>query len=156
MFDDITGRSISADTANPDTQMGGGFILVPGTFQITGFELAAGNVTGTTFTGVRYTLSVWSTLSTGAVNAGSPAFSGLLGTFTGTDIATLNNGTELLLPITLASPLTISSTTMGIAVSFEGTTDGVNFNSINGLTPVLTSGSLPAVGTLEFNLLPKR
>jgi hypothetical protein len=141
--------------------MGGGYTLTPGTTDITGFDLFPVNLATTTYTGLKVNIYVWGTVNTGPVTVATPAFSNLLGTYTDTLAAgTYTSGfffpVEASTPgaspgFTLPTPLSISSTTIGVTFNVQGTTDGTTYNNVNSLTSLITYGTLPTVGTSLFN-----
>ena len=152
VFDNFTGNSSITSTSNtPNTYMGDGYVLAPGTTQITGFDLIPVIESATTYTGLQYTVFVWDQVNTGTVDAGSPAFSGLLGTYTGLFGGTFDPGGGFILNITLPVPLSIADTTIGLSFNYQGTTDGVNYASANGLTSGIMFGSPASVGSNLLN-----
>ena len=91
------------------------------------------------------------------VNATTPAFGSLLGSYSFTSAGTFTTGFYYSFEgspvgsapgITLGTPLAISSTTVGITLNMQGTTDGVNYNSVNSLTSIIQYGMAPTVGSL--------
>ncbi|MFL6594245.1 MAG: PEP-CTERM sorting domain-containing protein, partial [Chthoniobacterales bacterium] len=144
-----------------NTFMGDGYNLLSGAFDITGFDLYPVNNSGTDYTGLKITIYVWGAVNTtGTVNATTPAFSNLLNTYTLTTAGTFTNGfyfpfesaTPGVTPgITLGAPLTIPSSTVGLTFAYQGTTDGVNFASANGLSSTIAGGPAPTVGSDVFN-----
>jgi hypothetical protein len=155
----VPGASVTGTGSTPNTFMGGGYVLSPGTTSISGFDFFPANFTANTYTGLRVTFYVWGTVNTGTVNAGSPAFGNLLGSYT---FDTLTPGftpnsffgieNDGITPgYTLASPLAISSTTIGLTFNYQGTTDGVNYSSVNALTSLISYGTTPTVGSQVFS-----
>ncbi len=156
-----TNAGISATGSTPNTFMGGAYTLLPGTASITGFDIYPVNLSGTAYTGIKMNIYVWGGVNTsGTVNAATPAFSSLLGTYSFTSTGSYSSG--FFFPfegspitsspgITLASPLSISSTTIGISFNIQGTTDGVTYNSANSLTSLISYGLPPTVGSQVFN-----
>ncbi|MEJ0088186.1 MAG: PEP-CTERM sorting domain-containing protein [Limisphaerales bacterium] len=161
VFDNFSsGQSANSTSSTPNTFMGDGYTLATGTTAITGFDLYPVNVTGTSYTGLRATIYLWGTVNTGAVSAATPAFSNLLGTYTFnfTDAYTtgfyfpLVGATPGTPGAALASPVAISSPTVGITLNYQGTTDGVNYSTVNNLTSIISTGATaPSVGSAVFN-----
>lgn len=138
--------------------MGDGYNLAPGTTSITGFDLYPVNVTGVNYTGLQITIYVWGSVNTsGTVNATTPAFGNLLATYTLTAAGAFNSGFYFpfesvpgVTPgVTLATPLSIPSTQIGLTFNYQGTTDGVNYASANNLTSIISSNQ-PTVGSEVF------
>ena len=156
----VAGAAVTGTSSTPNTFMGDGYVLSPGTTSITGFDLYPANFTANTYTGLRVTFYIWGTVNTGAVSAGSPAFGNLLGTYT-FDTLTPGFGPSSFYAIdntpgsvpgySLGAPLAISSTTIGLTFNYQGTTDGVNYSSANGLTSLISYGTSPTVGSQVFN-----
>jgi hypothetical protein len=165
VFDNITPQEtdghISATSSTPNTFMGDGYNLLSGTIDITGFDLYPVNLSGTNFNALQLTIYVWGGVNTGTVNAATPAFSNLLGTFTFTATGTFTTGFffpfESASPgvtpgITLASPLLIPSTTIGLTFNYMGSTDGgTTYSSANSLTSLISHTDPPTVGSNVFN-----
>lgn len=166
VFDNVTtpraAGSMTSTASTPNTFMGDGYVLAAGTTQITGFDLFPVNGTAsTTYTGLKMTIYVWGTVNTGAVSTAAPAFSNLLGSysFTATDTFSpgfyyaFENGTSpgVLPGLTLATPLNISSATVGVTVNVQGTTDGTTYASANGLSSMISYGSAATTGSNLFN-----
>jgi hypothetical protein len=165
VMDNITanqtaGTGIVSTSSTPNTFMGDAYVLTPGTTAISGFDLYPVNATATTYTGLRITVYVWGGVNTGTVSAGSPAFSNLLGSYTATVTNTFTAGfyypIESLNPgidpgFALTTPLAIPSTTIGITVNVQGTTNGTTFANASNLTSIITYGQTPAVGSNLFN-----
>jgi hypothetical protein len=165
LFDNISsdrGSNIAATASTPNTFMGGAYNLVPGASQITGFDLYPVNLSGTGFNALRLSIYVWGTVNTsGTVNATTPAFGNLLANYVLTSSGTFSSG--FFFPfegtpagvnpgITLATPLSIPSSQIGLTFNYQGSTDGgVTFNSANSLTSLITFGDPPAVGSLVFS-----
>ena len=128
---------------------------------ITGFDFLPVNLSGTNFTGLKINGFVWGGVNTGTVNATTPAFSNLLGTFSFTVSGAFNNGflfplesaTPGVVPFaTLGTPLVLSSgTQVGITLNYQGTTDGTTYNNVNNLSPIIAAGAPPVVGSDVFN-----
>jgi hypothetical protein len=51
--------------------------------------------------------------------------------------------------ITLATPLAVPSTQIGISFNYQGTTDGINYSSFQNLTSIISSNA-PTVGSEVF------
>jgi hypothetical protein len=155
-----TNAAINATSSTPNTFMGGGYNLLPGTVDITGFDIFPVNLSGTAYTGLKINIFVWGSVNMGTVNATTPAFGNLLANYTLTSSGTYNSGFYFPFEgspvasgpgITLASPLAISSTTIGLTFNYQGTTDGTTYNNINSLTSLISSGTAPSVGSQVFN-----
>lgn len=167
VFDDISnfqngvaGATATSTGSTPNTFMGDGYVLSPGTTDITGFDLYPVNLSGTNFTGLRINIFVWDTVNMGAVSAAAPAFSNLLASYSLTSAGTYTTGffysfesaTPGVTPgITLGTPLTLADTTIGITLNYQGTTDGVTYSNVNSLTSLITTGTTPTVGSEIFN-----
>jgi hypothetical protein len=154
-----TNSHVTSTGSTPNTFMGDGYVLAAGTTAITGFDLYPVNLSGTSYTGLKLNIYVWGTVNTGTVNATTPAFGNLLGSYTFTETGSfttgfyfpLESGTPGTPGIALSTPLAISSTTIGVSLNFQGTTDGVNYASINSLTSLIQYGTAPTVGSQMFN-----
>jgi hypothetical protein len=83
--------TLSATGSTPNTFMGAGMLL-PGTTQITGFDLFPYNNTGTDFTDLKLNIYVWGGVNTGTVNTANPAFSNLLGSYSFTSSGNFGTG----------------------------------------------------------------
>lgn len=140
--------------------MGDAYVLAAGTTTITGFDVFPVNLSGTAYTGLKINIFVWGTVNTNAASAGSPAFGNLLGSYDLTSSGTFTSG--FFYPfegspvgsapgISLGTPLAISSPTIGLSFNFQGTTDGVNYSSVNSLTSIIQYGMAPTVGSQVFN-----
>jgi len=152
VFDNFTGRTYNATSSTPNTFMGDGYVVAPGTTNISEIGYFPVNLSGTTYTGLQTTFYFWGTLNTsGTVNAGSPAFSNLLATYTDTQIGTFASGFYFPLDYVLPAPLAISDTTIGLTMNVQGTTDGITYNSVNSLTGLIGSGAVPVTGSNVFN-----
>ena len=157
----VAGASFNDTGSTPNTFMGQAYTLAAGTTAITGFDFYPVNVTGTTYNSLKITIYVWGTVNTGTVNATTPAFSNLLTTYTLTSAGTFTSG--FFYPfegspvgsspgITLATPLAISSTTIGITFNYQGSRDGgVTYSSANSLSSIIVAGTPATVGTEVFN-----
>ena len=154
-----TGFYAVSTSSTPNTFMGDAYNLAPGTTSITGFDLYPVNQTGVNYTGLRINIYVWGTVNTtGTVNATTPAFSNLLGSYSLTSAGTYTSGfyysftsaTPGVTPgITLGTPLAVTGTQIGLTVNYQGTTDGVNYANANNLTSIITSNA-PTVGSEVF------
>lgn len=168
LFDNVTnfrtavsGAGGSSTSSTPNTFMGDGYNLLTGANSITGFDLYPVNQSGTTFTGLKITVYVWGTVNTsGTVNAVTPAFSNLLGTYVATSTGTFTTGFyfpfETGSPgttpgFTLGSPLAITSNQIGLTFNYQGTTDGINYASFPSLTSLVTYGTAATVGSNVFD-----
>ncbi len=157
----VLGADITGTSSTPNTFMGDAYVLSAGTTTITGFDLFPLNfTTATTFSGLRVTFYVWGTVNTGTVSAATPAFGNLLGTYTfdtatpgfgpGGDVYSIEN--DGITPgYTLATPLALSGTTIGLTFNYQGTVDGVNYSTVNNLTSLISDGTAPSVGSQLFN-----
>jgi hypothetical protein len=156
-----TNAGISSTSSTPNTFMGGGYTLLPGTTSITGFDLYPVNLSGTAYTGLKLNIFVWGNVNTsGTVNSTTPAFGNLLGTYTSILTGSYNTGFYFPLQgspvgtapgITLGSPIALTGTTIGLTFNFQGTTDGLTYNNANSLTSLISYGMLPSVGSQVFN-----
>ena len=155
-----TNSHVASTSSTPNTFMGDAYVLAPGTTEITGFDIFPVNLSGTSYTGIRINIYVWGTVNMGTVNAGAPAFGDLLGSYSLTSSGTFDTG--FFFPfegspvgsapgIALGTPLAIPSTTIGVSFNYQGTTDGVTYNSINSLTSLIQYGMAPTVGSQVFN-----
>ncbi len=168
VFDDMSnfegsqpGASIAFTGSTPNTFMGDGYLLTPGTTNITGLDIFPVNTSGTDFTGLQITIYVWGSVNSGPVNSGSPAFGNLLASYTLTISGEFNSGFyfpfEGSTPggsapgVILNTPLPISGTNIGITINYQGTTDGVNYSSVNDLTSLISFGTPASVGGEDFN-----
>ena len=166
VFDDITTQenagftNVTSTGSTPNTFMGDAYTLSTGTKDITGFDIYPVNLSGTNYTGLQATIYVWGTVNTGTVSATAPAFSNLLGSYTVTSTGTYNTGfiysfesaTPGVTPgISLTTPLSLSSTTIGLTISYAGTTNGTTYATANSLTSAISYGSAPTTGTEVFN-----
>jgi hypothetical protein len=152
--------SAFSTSSSPNTFMGDGYNLAPGTTSITGFDIYPVNVSGTSFTGLKINIFVWGNVNTsGTVNATTPAFGNLLATYTLTSAGNFATGfyfpfegaTPGVTPgISLATPLAVPSTQVGITFNYQGTTDGVNYSSFQNLTSIISSNA-PTTGSEVFN-----
>ena len=161
----VTGAGQTCTGSTPNTFMGDGYNLIAGATSITGFDLFPANVTGSTgptFTNLQLTVYVWGTVNTtGTVNATTPAFSNLLGTYVATASGTFSPGYYFPFEtgdpgatpgFTLGTPLSISSTQIGLTFNYQGSTDGgVTYNNVNLLTSVVSYGTLASVGSNVFD-----
>jgi MYXO-CTERM domain-containing protein len=154
------GAAAASTSSTPNTFMGDGYTLLAGTTAITGFDLFPANQSGLTFTGLKINVFVWGTVNTGTVSAAAPAFSNLLGSYSANTTGSFASG--FFFPIQgtpagtmagfqLASPLNIASTTIGLTVNYQGTTDGINYSNVNSLTSLITYGVPATMGSQVFN-----
>ena len=123
--------------------MGDGYLLTPGTTNITGFDIFFRNQTGSNFTGVQINVYVWGSVNSGVVGSNTPAFGNALAVYTATITQSFNSGFNYALEavpsgsapgLLLDPPLAVSDTNIGITINIEGTTDGTNYTSFNDLT----------------------
>ena len=153
------GANITSTGSTPNTFIGDAYILAAGTDEITGFDFFPVVNSGSNYTGLKINIWVWDTVNSGTVNAGSPAFSSLLASYSDTVTGTFTNLTDYALEsgtagtplFTLATPLTLSDTTVGITINVQGTTDGITYATANGLTSAIATGVAPTVGSDVFN-----
>jgi hypothetical protein len=145
-------------SSSPNTFMGDGYNLAAGTTSITGFDVYPVNVSGTSFTGLKINIFVWGNVNTsGTVNSTTPAFGNLLGSYSFTSAGTFTTGFYFpfenapgVTPgITLATPLAVPGTQIGITFNYQGTTDGVNYSSFQNLTSIISSDA-PTTGSEVF------
>ena len=163
VFDNVTANiptNFFSTSSTPNTFMGGGYTLSPGTVDITGFDLYPVNASGVNYTGLKINIFVWGSVNLGTVNNTTPAFGNLLASYTLTASGSFNTGfffpfesaTPGVTPgITLGSPLAIPSTTIGLSFNYQGTTDGVNYANANNLTSVIATGNPANPGSEVFN-----
>jgi len=144
-----TGAPANSTGSTPNTFMGLGSNLVAGASSITGFDVYPVNVSGTNFDHLKINIFVWDTVNTsGTVNATTPAFGTPLASYSLTSTGAYNTGffyrfesaTPGILPgISLATPLLISDSVVGLTFNYQGSTDGgVTYNSFNNLTSVIS------------------
>jgi len=156
----VPGANVTSTASTPNTFMGAGYMLSPGTTSITGFDIYPANLSATSFTGLKINIFVWGSVNLGTVSAATPAFANLLGSYSLTSAG--NFATGFYFPfegspvgvnpgITLGSPLAIPGTTIGLTFNYQGTTDGVTYNNVNSLTSLISYGSAPSVGSLVFD-----
>ena len=166
-----TGASAAYTVGNADTFEGDGYTLAAGTTDLSGFDFYPINGTAaTTFTNIQVNLYVWGTVNTTTTpSATTPAFSNLISHITG--VATfaspgLQPGYIGLLggttpsttgDFTLSTPLSIPSSTVGITINYQGSTDnGATYSSVQTLTSYIPYGVPPTVGASLFKwFLPK-
>jgi len=161
----VAGAGASTTSSTPNTFMGDAYNLnlTGGSTTITGFDLFPANLAGTTFTNLKLTVYVWGTVNTtGTVNSTTPAFSNLLSTVTAaTGTGSYPNGSFFPFDtgepgtapgLTLSTPITLTGSQIGLTFNYQGSTDnGVTYNSVNGLTSLITTGTAPTVGSNVFN-----
>lgn len=148
----VPGAHITATSSTPNTYMGEGYTLAAGTSRITGFDLVAVNVSQTTFSALKFDVSIWDTLNMGTVSAGAPAFSNLLGNYTfGSAAGNYGPGSYFVFDFTLPNAISLSDQTIGMSFNIKGSTDGVNFANVNGLTSGISYGTPASVGANVFN-----
>lgn len=144
-------------SSNPNTFMGDAYNLAPGTTAITGFDVYPVNVSGVNFTGLKINIFVWGNVNTsGTVNSTTPAFGNLLASYSLTSAGNFQSGFYFpfetvpgVTPgISLATPLNVPSQ-IGITFNYQGTTDGVNYSSIQNLTSIISSNA-PTTGSEVF------
>jgi hypothetical protein len=155
--------SVSATSSTPNTFMGGAYNLASGASSITGFDLYPVNLSGTGFNALRITIYVWDTVNMGTVNATTPAFSGLLASYTVTSTGSFNSGfffpfegspNGVTPGLTLASALPISDNQIGLTFNYQGSTDGgATYNSVNSMTSLISVGTIEptSVGSRVFD-----
>ena len=158
----VPGASVASTASTPNTFMGGAYNLLSGASSITGFDIYPVNVSGSNYNALKINIFVWGTVNTsGTVNATTPAFGNLLGTYSFTSAGSFNTG--FFFPyegspngvnpgITLGSPLSIPNTLIGLTFNYQGSTDGgLTFNNANSLTSLISYGTAPTVGSLQFS-----
>lgn len=157
-----TNAHIAVTSSTPNTFMGDGYNLLAGTVDITGFDIYPANLSGTAYDHLKLNIFVWGSVNTsGTVNSTTPAFGNLLASYSLTSAGTFSSGFYFSFEgspngvnpgISLATPLAISSTTVGISFNYQGSTDGgVTYNSVNSLTSLIKYGVTPDVGSEVFN-----
>jgi len=156
-----TNAHVASTSSTPNTFMGDAYTLASGTTSITGFDIYPVNVSGTSYDHLKMNIFVWGSVNMGTVNATTPAFGNLLGSYTLTDTGTFTTGYYFPFEgspigsnpgITLGTPLALSGTTVGITFNFQGSTDGgVTYLSANSLTSLIKYGVPADVGTEVFN-----
>ena len=156
----VFGAGATSTGSTPNTFMGDGYMLLPGTTNITGFDIFPVNLTSTTYSGLELTIYVWGNVNTGTVNSGSPAFANLLASYTFTASGPFDPGFYYPFEgspagsspgIILPAPLVIPGTNVGLSFNYQGTVDDVNYASANNLTSLISYGTLPSVGGQFFN-----
>ena len=156
----VAGSGVSYTASTPNTFMGGGYLLLTNTTQITGFDIFPVNVSGTDFTGLQINVYVWGSVNLGTVNSSTPAFSDLLAQYTTTVSGAFTSGYYFPFegyPVgsspgfSLPSPLVITNNNIGVTFNYQGTTDGVTYSNVNSLTSLIAYGTPPTVGNDDFN-----
>lgn len=157
----VADAGVASTSSTPNTFMGGGYVLTPGTTDITGFDVYPVNASGTNYNALKINIFVWGTVNTGTVNATTPAFGNLLASYTLTSVGTFTTGFYFPFEgvpngsspgIILATPLSIPSTTIGVSFNYQGSIDGgANYNSANNLTSLISYGTPASVGSEVFN-----
>jgi hypothetical protein len=168
LFDNISayessesGAAVTTTSGTPNTFMGDGYVLPSGTTDITGLDLFPVNLTGTKYTGLELAVYVWGTVNTGVVNASTPAFSNLLGSYSLTVAGNYSSGsyypfegaTRGLSPgFTFATPVQLNgATTIGLTFLYEGTTNGSTYHIANNLMSLISYGVPATSGSDVFN-----
>ena len=156
-----TNAHVASTGSVPNTFMGDAYTLAPGTTAITGFDIYPVNLSGTSYNALKMNIYVWGNVNMGTVGAATPAFGNLLGSYTLTSTGTFTTGYYFPFEgspvgsapgITLGTPISLSSTTIGITFNYQGSTDGgTTYNSLNSLTSLISYGVAPTVGTEVFN-----
>jgi hypothetical protein len=156
-----TNAHVASTGSVPNTFMGDAYTLATGTTAITGFDIYPVNLSGTSYNALKMNIYVWGSVNTGTVGAATPAFGNLLGSYTLTSTGTFTTGYYFPFEgspvgsapgITLGTPISLSSTTIGITFNYQGSTDGgTTYNSLNSLTSLISYGVAPTVGTEVFN-----
>jgi len=153
-----SGFNAFSTSSTPNTFMGDAYNLAPGTTAINGFDIYPVNTSGVNFTGLKINIFVWGSVNTsGTVNATTPAFGNLLASYSLTSSGNFSSGFYFPFEnvpgvspgISLATPLNVPSTQIGLTFNYQGTTDGVNYSSPNGLTSIISSNA-PSVGSEVF------
>lgn len=158
----VAGASIAATSSTPNTFMGAAYNLLSGATSITGFDIYPVNLSGTSYNALKINIFVWGSVNTsGTVNSTTPAFGNLLGSYSLTSSGSFNTGFYFPFEgtpngvnpgLTLGTPLSLSSTLIGVTFNYQGSTDGgVTYNSINSLTSLISYGTPPTVGSLQFS-----
>jgi hypothetical protein len=158
----VSGAAVTATGSTPNTFMAGGYTLDPSVTSITGFDAIPVNLSGTAFDHLQITIFVWDTVNvSGTVNAVTPAFSNLLGTYTWTAAGAFSTGfffpfegspTGTSPGLTLATPLALADNQIGLTFNYQGSTDGgLTYVSATSLTSLIAYGAAPTVGTSVFN-----
>lgn len=144
----------------PNSFMGDGYQLTPGTTNITGFDFIPMNGTSNNLLGVKINVYIWGSINQGAVGPSTPAFGNLLGLYTATLSQSIPSSNyfafESFPPgsapyITLNPPLAIPGTNVGITINYEGTVDGTTYSNMDDLTSLVTYGLPDSVGGADFN-----
>jgi hypothetical protein len=168
VFDNVTnfetgvpGATNVLTGSTPNSFMGDGYLLTPGTTNITGFDVFPANLTGTDFSGgLQINIYVWGSVNLGAVNSTTPAFSNLLAVLTTYSFSDFPSGFAFSLEgsprgsapgFVLAQPLAIPGTNVGITFNYQGSTDGINFASFDNLYSLISYGTPADVGGQDFN-----
>ena len=157
VFDNVNnGESLTGTGSTPDTFIGDGYNLAPGTVDLTSFVLYPVNfTTSTTFTNIQETVYVYGAVNnTGTVSATTPAFSNLLGSFTATIAGSfgINSYFPTTLTPTVPLVLPVGTTQIGLSFSDQGSTDGgVTYALTQGLTTIISDTTTPLVGSDVFN-----
>jgi len=158
----VPGAAIASTSSTPNTFMGAAYNLLSGANSITGFDIYPANLSGTSYNALRISIFVWGSVNTsGTVNSTTPAFGSLLANYTLTSSGSFNTGfyfpfegtpNGVTPGISLTTPLAISSTLIGLTFNYQGSTDGgVTFNNVNSLTSLISYGTPPTVGSLQFS-----
>jgi hypothetical protein len=151
---------VTATSSTPNTWMGDAYNLAGGATAITGFDIYPVNLSGTAFNALKITIDVWGSVNLGTVNATTPAFGNLLGSYVFTSSGTFNSGFYYnfegspngVNPGVTISPLSIPSTQIGLSFNYMGSTDGgVTFFSTNSLTSLISYSNAVSVGSEVFN-----
>ena len=154
----VTGAYVTATTTTPNTFMGGAYLLAPGTTEITGLDMFPVDLAGS-YTGLKLTVDVWAVVNLGTVSAAAPAFGDELGSYTFNETGTYAsghfygfvgtpNGTNPC--FVLPAPLAIPSILMALTFSYQATTDGTNYQTVNNLDSLISFGLRPSVGRNPF------
>jgi hypothetical protein len=167
LYDNITGienGSAGGYDYSPsgDSYVGGAYVLPAGSEDLTGFDLLLKNTSSTTFTGIKIYIFVWGAVNTtGTVNAATPAFSDELGIYQFGATVTLRPGQEIheengqpgtTPSLPLATPLQLNGDTIiGLTFNVQGTTNGLTYTSVTGLTTLFSSGAPPTAGQNLFD-----
>lgn len=158
----VPGATNAALGSTPNSFMGDGYLLTPGTTNITGFDIFPVNLTGIDFTdGIQINIYVWGSVNLGTVNSSTPAFGNLLALYTFYYPGDISSGNVYFFEgssppgsapdFPLSVPLAISGTNVGITFNYEGTTDGINYASYDDLNSFISYGAPASVGGLDFN-----
>jgi MYXO-CTERM domain-containing protein len=167
------GSDFFSSVGVPDTFIGSGLNLAPGTTSISGFDVFPTNATnasnidptgtGISFTDIKINIYVWGGVNSGLTTPTNPAFTDLLtptpisysfnfgtgGTFDPGYYLALQNAGHTSPYLGFYVPLTIPSSTIGLTVEVQGSTDGgTTYADYNGLSSLVAGSPFaPTVGS---------